>query len=164
MLGRPWMLACAVLALPSTQGVVVAQGQGTVASAARETLEVPAIFADGLVLQRGKPIPVWGWAKPWLAGDRFSFTAGTSQAVSDAGGAWRAVLPPEPPAGRSICQSSSGQERVERHDVLVGDVWLASGQSNMEFRLAQSRDAAARDRERRTTRGFANSRSPTRGR
>ena len=66
------------------------------------------------------------------------------QATADRLGGWRTTLRAEPAGGPFSLSVAAGQEHLERHDVLVGDVWLASGQSNMEFRLA-TRDDAARE-------------------
>jgi sialate O-acetylesterase len=79
-----------------------------------------------------------------------SFHTQRTQATADASGAWLVRLRPETAGGPFVLSVSSRADRLERHDVLIGDVWLASGQSNMEFRLGESRDAtpviaAARD-------------------
>ena len=93
-------------------------------------------FGDGMVLQRERPVPVWGWAEP---GTKVvvSFAGQTREAVTDGTGAWRVTLDPmtacaEP---RTLCVEP-GARKVS--DVLVGEVWLASGQSNMAFRFANS--------------------------
>jgi sialate O-acetylesterase len=104
-------------------------------------LRLPVIFGDGVVLQRGKPITIWGWATPTAPVD-VAFRGRRAATTADTVGAWRVVLPGGPAGGPFILSVTSGADRVDRGDVLVGDVWLASGQSNMEFRLADSRDAA----------------------
>ena len=94
------------------------------------------MFSNHLVLQRNMHDPVWGWAKP---GQKItvSFAGRTVAATTDASGAWMAKLPPMPrsstPRDLTI---SSGRQTIVIHDVLVGDVWLCSGQSNMQYPMA----------------------------
>ncbi len=87
------------------------------------------VFTDHAVLQQGKPVPVWGRADP---GEKVAVTFGTQQvsALADAAGAWIAYLDPlaASPTGMNLTAGT-----VVIHDVVVGEVWLASGQSNMEF-------------------------------
>jgi sialate O-acetylesterase len=107
-----------------------------------DSLRLPPLFADGMVLQRDKPIVVWGWAKPRDAVTvRLAGKSGHATASPD--GAWKVTLPPNPPGGPFTLSVHAGTDRRDVHDVLVGDVWLASGQSNMEFEVAQSNDASA---------------------
>lgn len=126
---RPGLLRC----VP----VVVA-----LAFASAHAVELPRIFADGMVLQRERPIPVWGRAAPGasvtvrLAGQAATTTAG-------ADGAWRVELGALPAGGPHALRVDDGRDPVELDDVLVGEVWLASGQSNMEWPIAQSADAEA---------------------
>ena len=104
-------------------------------------LRLPVIFSDGMVLQRNARIPVWGRAAPRtrvsvrLAKHRASTTA-------DEGGAWRVTLPSLAPGGPFELVVDDGPQRVTIHDVLVGDVWVASGQSNMEWTVAAAKDSA----------------------
>ena len=102
---------------------------------AEAKLEFGSPFADGAVLQRGKMVNVWGWTDP--GGSVKVAFAGTSvAATADADGRWLAQIGPFDACceGR-ILSVSSGSERIEARDVLVGEVWLCSGQSNMEFSL-----------------------------
>ncbi|MDE1938532.1 MAG: sialate O-acetylesterase [Alphaproteobacteria bacterium] len=102
-----------------------------------------AIFQDHEVLQRNKPIPVWGTANP---GDKVtvSLAGESANATADADGNWEAALAPLKAGGpyELTATSSSGQTQTNQ-DVLIGDVYLCSGQSNMEFplRLASNYDA-----------------------
>ena len=88
---------------------------------------LPQLFHDGMVLQRGRPIPIWGTAP---AGDTVSVTLArrTVQAIADADGHWLATLPPMKAGGPH--QLTIGSRVIT--DVLVGDVWLCSGQSNID--------------------------------
>jgi sialate O-acetylesterase len=95
-------------------------------------LNLPAIFSDGMVLQRDKPVAVWGWDKPGAA-VTVAFAGQTKSAQADASGRWTTLLDPlaasaEP---RELIVSSSGGGTKTVGDVLVGEVWLCGGQSNM---------------------------------
>ncbi len=94
-------------------------------------VKLPAIFGDHMVLQQGKTLPVWGTAAP---GEKVTVTIGTDRASATAGadGAWRVDLPPLPVQTTGTTLTVTGTNQVTCTDVLVGDVWLASGQSNME--------------------------------
>jgi len=100
-----------------------------------------ACFGSHMVLQRDMPVPVWGTAAP---GERVtvSFAGTASEAVADAGGRWRATLPPQSATAepRALVIRAANEVRLE--DVLVGEVWLCAGQSNMLLPLARADDAA----------------------
>jgi len=103
---------------------------------------LPRMFADGMVLQRDQPLPVWGTATPGarlqvgIDGQRVSTTVGKD-------GAWKVVLPPHAAGGPFQLEITGDGRALQVHDVLFGDVWLASGQSNMEWPLHDTQDAAA---------------------
>ena len=105
-------------------------------------VELPRIFADGMVVQRDQPVQVWGQAAP---GARVSATfAGRDAATrADAQGHWSLALPAQTAGGPYVMRIDDGAQPRVLRDVLVGDVWLASGQSNMEWPVAQSADAEA---------------------
>jgi sialate O-acetylesterase len=109
-------------------------------------LRLCALFSDHLVLQRGRENPIWGWDRPGqeltLEIARGDVLARTS-ARARADGSFRLVCP-ELPAGGPYELRVHGSELVVVRDVLVGEVWLASGQSNMEWPVAGTEDA---DRE-----------------
>lgn len=111
------------------------------ASAAESTtLRLPAVFSEGMVLQRGRPIPVWGWSQPG-ATITVRLDTATTQAVVGIDGAWCAVLPPMPSGGPHELTVTAGDiVRIVR-DVVVGEVWVCSGQSNMAFPVRNSADA-----------------------
>ena len=104
---------------------------------AAQAVELPRIFADGMVVQRDQPVRVWGQA---AAGARVQVTfAGrdaTTQAAAD--GRWSLALPAQTAGGPHVMRIDDGSQPRMLRDVLVGDVWLASGQSNMEWPIAQS--------------------------
>ncbi len=112
-----------------------------VAGCARQPgLEVDLPVADGVVLQRRAPLPVRGSA---AAGTRVEVALGGDTAAAHAGddGRWQVELPPREAGGPYELHVAAGGERRVFRDVLVGDVWLCSGQSNMEWPVAWSRDA-----------------------
>jgi len=94
-----------------------------------------------MVLQRGKPDSIWGWARPGetvtveIDGDSATATTG-------ADGRWQAKIQPPPVGGPYTLKVSDADQSVEFHEVLVGDVWLCGGQSNMEFGLSNARNGA----------------------
>ena len=104
-------------------------------------LTLASIFSDGVVLQRDKPVRLWGWAK---AGDAItvSFAGQEKQTTAGANGSWQLVLEPlKASFDNRVLTVKGGGKEIVVHDVLVGEVWLCGGQSNMEMRLANSVDA-----------------------
>lgn len=107
-------------------------------------LKLASIFSDHMVLQREKPVTIWGWTD---AGEAVTvtFSAQSKSATADADGKWVLKLDPltassEP---RILTASDNQGHRVEVKDILVGEVWLGSGQSNMEMSVQASDDAEA---------------------
>src|SRR5579863_9093074 len=94
---------------------------------------VSPIFGDNMVLQRNKPAKIWGWSEP---GDTVRVEIGgkSASAVAGADRRWQVEMQP-PPAGGPYTLKITGSQSIEFHNVLVGDVWLCGGQSNMEFKL-----------------------------
>lgn len=101
--------------------------------AVNANVRMPLIFADGMVLQRNKPIPVWGWAD---ANEKIEvhFKQQTKTITADATGKWMVKLEAEN-AGGPFVLSIKGKNQIVLKDVLVGEVWICSGQSNMEFQM-----------------------------
>ena len=102
-------------------------------------VRLPAIFGDHMVIQRNLPVPVWGWSSP---GEKIiiKFNHQSKQTTANRNGKWRINLDPEP-AGGPYEISIQGRNTRLIHDVLVGEVWICSGQSNMEFQLRSVLDA-----------------------
>lgn len=93
------------------------------------------LFSDGAVLQRDKPIPVWGLASPG-AEVKVEFAGQSKSATADRDGRWTAWLDAlEPSAVSRTLRASTPDGVLEARDVLVGDVWFCSGQSNMSWAL-----------------------------
>lgn len=101
-------------------------------------VKLPTIFSDHMVLQRDTSVPVWGWADP---GEKVEVKiAGQSAAATaDDQGNWRIDLANLVP-GHTHTLTVSGKNRMQIKDVLIGDVWLGSGQSNMGMRVGSSND------------------------
>ncbi|WP_422317717.1 sialate O-acetylesterase [Prosthecobacter sp.] len=106
----------------------------------RAAITLPAIFKDHMVLQRDQPIPVWGWAE---AGQEVnvSFAGQTKITKADKDGHWKVVLDPLPASKDPGILRVSGQSTEVVKDVLVGEVWLCSGQSNMAMTVKGVADA-----------------------
>jgi len=90
------------------------------------------IFTDHAVLQRARPIAVWGSAAP-RANVTVSLNGQSAQAVADASGRWRVTLPKMPAGGPYTLSAGTGGATTTLGDIAIGDVYLCSGQSNMEF-------------------------------
>lgn len=131
----PVLRSAALMALIAWLACTSAQAEVTLAR----------LFGDHAVLQRDRELPVWGWAEP---GERVTVSLGARQAetVADAAGKWLVRLDAQPMSGEPLVLRVVGKNVVERRDILLGDVWLCSGQSNMEFPLGAC-DAADDIRE-----------------
>lgn len=94
---------------------------------------VSPIFGDNMVLQRGKTNILWGWSEP---GDKITVQIGeqTASGIAAADRRWEVRIQP-PPAGGPYTITIAGRQTVQLHNVLVGDVWLCGGQSNMGLPL-----------------------------
>lgn len=111
----------------------------------RDQLQLSRLFSDGMVLQRNTPIKIWGFAP---AGAKISirFLEVHEKAVTDESGKWELFLP-ELEAGGSyemVITSEDGEEKRIR-DIFIGDVWIASGQSNMELSMERLKDLYPED-------------------
>ena len=97
-------------------------------------VKLPAIFGDHMVLQQDSKIPVWGWAAP---GENVGVKLGKQSAKTQAGpdGKWRVDLKPIAHSATPLTLTVKGKNTLKFEDVLVGDVWICSGQSNMGFSL-----------------------------
>ncbi|MFH1024753.1 MAG: sialate O-acetylesterase [Planctomycetota bacterium] len=104
-----------------------------VLSGARADVRLPKIFTDDMMIQRDQPVRVWGWAEP---GEPVKVSlAGKESAVrADEKGCWRVELPALK-EGANLELSVAGKNTIVLKNVIVGDLWVCSGQSNMEFAL-----------------------------
>jgi sialate O-acetylesterase len=105
----------------------------TLSLSAAAQVTLPKFMTDHMVLQRGVPIQLWGWAAP---GEKVkvALEADSADATADALGRWSVQLPARA-AGGPYSVRVSGTNTIELNDILIGDLWFASGQSNMEIPL-----------------------------
>ncbi len=98
---------------------------------------MPEVFGDGMVLQRDRPVKVWGKAAP---GDRIEVLLNSHKAVVRANedGDWETVLPPSSADFEASFQVVSSTQTLRFDNVAIGEVWLCSGQSNMRWELSKS--------------------------
>ena len=123
----------AVLAGPAVGAAATSDGSGVGLLA--------GVFGDHAVLQRDKPIAVWGHA---ASGEGISISLGQASvhAQADTSGQWRATLPPMSAGGPLVLNVKSDSGRTQAAtDILMGDVFLCSGQSNMEMSVERTGDA-----------------------
>jgi sialate O-acetylesterase len=108
----------------------------------RADVKLPPIFGDHMVLAKTAKVPIWGKADP---GETVTVTLDgqTARTQANAEGKWMTSLNLKDSAPGPFEMTVAGNNRLIRSDVVVGEVWLASGQSNMEFRLANTLDAQA---------------------
>jgi sialate O-acetylesterase len=116
-----WLALCAALS-PAALGEV----------------RLPKVFGSHMVLQQEKPLVLWGWAEP---NETLTVQIGTESRTAKANehGEWKAELPPMK-AGGPYTLIVRGSSTVQFDDVMVGEVWLCSGQSNMEMGISMARD------------------------
>jgi sialate O-acetylesterase len=118
-------LLASILALPS-----IAQGN----------VKMPSVLSSHMVLQRDRPLPIWGWAD---AGEEVTVQLGekVAKTKADGEGNWKVTLPALAADGKTHTLLITGNNRIELTDILIGEVWVGSGQSNMEWSLSGSHDA-----------------------
>jgi sialate O-acetylesterase len=122
-----------------SMGLALLTGAMVVTSTA---VELPTMFGDHGVFQRGEAVPVWGWGE---AGETVTVEFGGQKAAGKvaADGSWRVELKAMEAnaAGQTLKVDGSSSGSVEIKDILVGEVWMASGQSNMQWTLSQTERA-----------------------
>ena len=102
-------------------------------------VRLPGLFGDHMVLQRDMPIHVWGWADPGEAVS-VAFRGESAGTIASPDGRWEIFLEPAE-AGGPYDLVIAGENSVRLTDILVGDVWVGSGQSNMQWPLERANDA-----------------------
>jgi sialate O-acetylesterase len=111
-------------------------------AAAKNSLSISQLFGSHAVVQRGTPIPIWGWG---VEGESVNVDfAGEHGQTSVKQGAWRVVLPALPAGGPYKLTVASGSDAKVVDDIYVGDVWLAGGQSNMQCFFSHAPELLAR--------------------
>jgi len=106
-------------------------------TAARADVKLPALFSDGLVLQQGKPLTIWGWG---AADEDVSvrFAGQTQVTRTDLDGKWRVTLDPITANAQPQEMTIVGKNTITLKNLLVGEVWICSGQSNMQWTVSQA--------------------------
>jgi len=109
-------------------------------SVCRAAITLPAVFSDHMVLQRDMEFPVWGKAQ---AGEKIIVKGGgkSATATADNAGKFSCKLPAMSAGETSLVIEGETSPTVTINDVLIGDVWICSGQSNMEFQVKNGKDA-----------------------
>lgn len=113
-------------------------------SACQADIRLPKLISDQLVLQRDQPLPLWGYAAP---GESVTIRLNNTAAgtvIADQHGQWQLTLPPQQAGGPHLLEFQ-GQNRLQVKDVYFGDVFVASGQSNMELTMARLEEAYPAD-------------------
>lgn len=105
-------------------------------------VRLPDVIAGSMVLQQNQTVPIWGWAEPGEA-VTVEFAGQKKTAVAAADGKWRVDLGKMAASSTSRVMTIRGKNTIELKDILVGEVWIVSGQSNMQWRLPESTDGAA---------------------
>jgi sialate O-acetylesterase len=105
--------------------------RGTILNA---QLELPALVSDSMILQRDQPVKIWGWS---LKGEAVTvqFNNKKYKAIPDESKKWTIILNPVKAGGPYKMSISTASSFIELKEILMGDVWLCSGQSNMEFTM-----------------------------
>ena len=116
-------------------------GDAQPAAPAPSGLRLSKLFTDGMVVQRDVRLPVWGWAAP-RAAVTVTFAGNTTRGTANDAGAWTVTFPAMRAGGPHELTVHSAGTRLHVRDILVGDVWVASGQSNMEWPVRMANDSA----------------------
>ncbi len=114
------------------------------ATAAIAEIKLPAVVGDNMVLQAGEPVPIWGWVEPETE-VHVVFDGKTYKTTADQEGRFQVDLEPseaDSEPSNLVIETTAG-DRTELKNILVGDVWVCSGQSNMEWPVTRATDAEA---------------------
>ncbi|MHC4983161.1 MAG: sialate O-acetylesterase [Planctomycetota bacterium] len=146
---RKAVVAAIVLFLVVGLPAVAAEDTSPASQQSRKTsepqgqeLRLPNVIASHMVLQRDVEVPIWGWAD---AGEKVTVVLGEHESTATAGpdGKWMVRLPAMSAGGPHKITVSAASRSIELEDVLVGEVWLCSGQSNMVWRLGRTDNGKA---------------------
>ena len=107
-------------------------------------IKLPRLISDGMVMQRNAHVKVWGWAAPGEA-VTVLFLENAHHAVADTGGKWQVSICTGNAGGpyHMVVESADGSERITVKNILLGDVWVCSGQSNMAMTMFSVREKYA---------------------
>lgn len=109
-------------------------------STLKAEVKLPAIFSDNMVLQRDVPLKIWGWAKKNETVE-VRFMGQLKKTKADKNGWWKLQLDPISYGGPYQMEIKGRENKILLKNILIGEVWLASGQSNMEWTVKNSKDA-----------------------
>src|SRR3954466_13730973 len=114
----------------------------TFAAAALGEVRLPDVISSSMVLQQKQTVPIWGMADP---GETVTVTFGKQKrtAVADATGTWRVNLSSMPADLSPRAMTIAGKNKIELSNILVGEVWLVAGQSNMQRLLRETANGEA---------------------
>ncbi|HET9053794.1 MAG TPA: sialate O-acetylesterase, partial [Cyclobacteriaceae bacterium] len=104
-------------------------------------IKLPRLVSDGMVLQRNQHVKIWGWASVNETVE-LTFNEKKYTAQADASGNWAILLPPQP-AGGPVTMTFTAKNKITVNDILFGDVWVCSGQSNMELTMERVKEKYA---------------------
>jgi sialate O-acetylesterase len=107
------------------------------AGPAQANVMLPRVLGHNMVLQRDKPVAIWGTAAPGEA-VTVQFASQQPRTVADASGHWQVMLKPLAASATPADLTITGNNIIQLHNILVGEVWLCSGQSNMEYTMRKS--------------------------
>ena len=132
----PLVQSMKLFELVRSAGPVILFAVFALSSPASADVTLPRVLGSGMVLQRDLPVPVWGWAE---AGEKVSVSfAGQSKTVKAGDdGSWMVKLAPLKASAKAASLTIEGDNKITIENILVGEVWICSGQSNMEWRLIQ---------------------------
>jgi sialate O-acetylesterase len=136
----PWLCIFALVAVKGVQAQQTAVAEPEKEARQATELTLASIFSDHMVLQRDMKAPVWGTAEP---GAKVTVeTDGKQQsATADDDGKWKLAIGPFKAGGPHDLTITAGDDELTLTDVLFGDVWICSGQSNMEWPMTAAKDA-----------------------
>lgn len=110
-----------------------------IASPNAENLKISKMFSSNMILQRDIKVPVWGWAEPGGT-VKVEFNGQSIETIVGKDGRWMVKLKPMK-SGGPFTMTVSGQKNIKFKNVMIGDVWLCGGQSNMAWRVSTSKNS-----------------------
>jgi sialate O-acetylesterase len=115
-----------------------------IALRSKAEIVLPRVIGSDMVLQRQKPLPIWGTAS---VGEQVTVKFGkqVKHATADTSGKWKVILDPLAASGEPEVMTISGTNTIKLENILVGEVWLCSGQSNMEYEMRKNSKVAKPD-------------------
>ncbi|HEU4387219.1 MAG TPA: sialate O-acetylesterase [Blastocatellia bacterium] len=112
------------------------------AGISKANVTVPDVISDGMVLQRDQPVPIWGKADPGET-VTVNFAGQSKKTVADKDGNWRVNLNPLRASATPATLTVESRNKIELKNILVGEVWLVAGQSNMQRLLRETANGEA---------------------